>query len=88
MLAPVYAMLRFASAFGIQRYCHVSVSVSVSLVCLDFPAFWLAFLESFLVFRTLPALLENAGVERGGEGEDIEMLEERVQGALVKYRED
>ena len=48
--------------------------------------FWLAALESVLVYRTLPALLERGGVERSGE--DMEAIEERVKRALVKYRED
>ena len=48
--------------------------------------FWLAVLESVLVYRTLPGLLERGGVERSGE--DMEVLEERVKRALVQFRED
>ena len=53
--------------------------------CPGFDMFWLAALESALVYRTLPGLLERAGLERSGE--DMVMIEERVQRALVKYRE-
>ena len=52
---------------------------------IGFKMFWLAVLESALVYRALPGLLERAGLERSGE--DMVMIEERVQRALVKYRE-
>ena len=54
--------------------------------CPGFDMFWLAVLESALVYRTLPGLLERAGVDRSWE--DIEVIEEKVKRALVKYRED
>ena len=54
--------------------------------CPGFDMFWLAVLESVLVYRTLPGLLERGGVERSGE--DMEVLEERVKRALVQFRED
>ena len=73
--------------------CNIYVAFSLDQskgckVCQGFSVIWLAVLESVLVYRTLPGLLEKAGVERSGEGEDIEILEHKVRRALVKYKED
>ena len=50
--------------------------------------YWLAVMESVLVYRTLPGLLEAVSMTRSWEVEDMDVLEERLQKAIVKYSQD
>ena len=51
-----------------------------------FSAFGLVVVELFLASRTVPGLWQKLKVERSWQREEIDILEERVQRALVKYR--
>ena len=50
--------------------------------------YWLGVMESALVYRTLPGLLEKVSMMRSWEVKDMDVLEERLQKALVKYSQD
>ena len=47
--------------------------------------YWLAIVESVLVYRTLPGLLEEVIVRRIWKVEDMDVLQERAQKGLLEY---